>query len=133
MSEYIDILSRWKEELSSENSEEVNRALVEIIVTIEDVNLKGVGEIAYEILLNRDICHFLCELLSINHLHKTPLINTIVCYLSECLSFFKKDFFRILKFYLRLLNSITDMAELNSRNFQHIDGIFRCLTIITMR
>lgn len=128
-----NIFTRWKQELSSENSEEAERALIEIIIVIEEMNSKGIEETSYEILLNRDFCHFFCNLLSLNGLRKTPLINKILCYFSESSHFYKNDFFRVLKLYLRLLNSIADSNNINYSNFGIINDIFKCLSLLIVR
>lgn len=133
MSEYIEVLTRWKRKLSSESSEEVTEALVEIIETIEKVNSEGIFESAYEILLNRDLCHFLCELLSMDRLHKTVFINPIICYLSESSNFYKNDFFRVMKIFLRLFTSMSESNKFDCEDYQYIEDIFKCMGLIMMR
>lgn len=133
MSEQIDILTYWKEELSSDDSERITAALVEIIEIIKKVKKAGICETAFEILINSDLCHFLCEILSIESLYKTPFINVIICHLSESSNFFKNDFFRVMKYYLRLMTSMTDSSKADLQNYRYIDEIFRFMTLILMR
>lgn len=133
MSDYIVILTYWKGELSSEENDKSVIALAEILQAINEAIFDEVFEKISEIYLNRDLCHFLCELLSNDELHNTLFINTIVCYLSENSNFYKTQFFRIMKIYQRLLTSMNESSQINSSDYKYIDGIFKTMSLIIMR
>lgn len=128
----MDIIPRWKNELASSNRNSHLKALAEVIATIEQTE-KSERNTIYEFLLNREICHFICELLSYNELKKTPFINKIMCCLSECPRFYRDEIFRVLKAYLRLLNVLPGSRLLYHKFNKYLDEIFKCITIILIR
>lgn len=132
MTESEDVIPRWKNDLNSKCSDSHIKALAEIIATIGKTD-KCEREKVYGILLNREICHFLCEILSSNALKKTPFINKVICFLSESPKFYRDEIFRVLKTYLRLLNALPETRLLYCKFNKYMDDIFKCITVILLR
>lgn len=85
------------------------------------------------LLINSDICHFLSEILSYHEKKAVKLISKIVCQLSETDEFFRTDFYRVLKGYLRVINSMpTSSSKENDTEIYHKD-IFSCVGIIVRK
>lgn len=136
--QYSDIFVQWKSELNSGCFKSHVKALSEIILTIDTAD-ESEKEKIIKILLNRDICHFICQLLSFSSLKKTPFINKIVAQLSESPKFFISEVFKVLKGYFRLLNTLPSVGGnliqrvRTTKCNKQIEDIFTCVSLVIIR
>lgn len=86
----------------------------------------------YDVLINSDICVFLSEIMNLQDRTAMSLVNKIVCHLSESGNFFKNDFFRILKSYTRVINSLPQSTASEETEKFHED-IFMFVNILIKR
>lgn len=123
----VNYLTRWKIQLDSSDRKMYTIALLEIVEMLNHLNEEqkdGVNSL----IVNSDICHFLSEKMSCEDKNAMVLTNKIVCHLSEVEGFFKNDFVRILKGYLRVINSLPTNVEEKYRR-----DIFNCVSIFVKR
>jgi hypothetical protein len=105
MSQQIEGITKWKIQLESKERREHLNALIEIVTIINCEEDERNREKFCRALIEAEICHFLVELLIYNWQSTIRLINKIICHLSEQQLFFKHDFFKVLRYFLRLINS----------------------------
>lgn len=123
----INYLTRWKIQLDSSVKKMQIVALLEIVEMLNHLKDEQ-KDAVYTLLINSDICHFLSENMSYRCKSSMALINKIVCHLSEVDEFFKNDFVRIFKGYLRVINSFpSDVDEKYHRD------ILTCVNIFVKR
>lgn len=135
MTSSIDNITHWKAKLNTDCDDAHINALTAIILVINQTE-KSEKENVLKVILNRDLCHLFCKLLSCNTLKKTALINKIMCELSECAKFYKSDVFIVIEAYFRILNSFP-RSRLGYNDYRtckkHIDDIFKCISLIIIR
>lgn len=98
-----DIIVQWKNQLQSKLKREQLTALQEIGNSL--AGSQENKEVYILQLINCDLSYFLSEILIYKLRLSTNLVIKIVCHLSEVPGFFKNDFFRYTRSFLRLLNS----------------------------
>lgn len=126
----IRYLTRWKIQLESSDKTMQSVALTEIVELIINADEENIESI-YKLLINSDICHFLSEVLIYSYKQSTILINKIVCHLSETHYFFKNEFQKLLRAYLRLINSFSN--DNNTRESEYKKDILNTAVIIIKR
>ena len=124
----INFLTRWKIQLNSTDSKLRVIALTEIVEMLNNLPEEMQFEIS-KLFINSDICHFLSEIVTYRNVMLMSLTNKLVCYLSENEEFFKRDFFKILKGYLRVIAMFPDFSS----DLKHQTDIFTCINIIFKR
>jgi hypothetical protein len=124
----VNFLTRWKIQLDTNDPDIRNVALSEIIEMLNSVPEEQQEEI-YLLLINSDISHFISEITTYRDRKAMGFINKIVSHLSETEDFFKNDFYKMFKAYLRVVNSFPATAGDNQK---HQRDIFICMiTFIT--
>lgn len=123
----VNYLTRWKIQLDSSERKMYMVALLEIVAMINNLNEEQKDRV-YSLIIKSDICHFLSEKMSYEDMNAMILTNKIVCHLSEVGKFFKNDFIRILKGYLRVINSLPANTDVKYRR-----DIFTCVSIFVKR
>lgn len=125
----INFLTRWKIQLNSTDSKLRVIALTEIVEMLNNLP----EELKYEIsklFIDSDICHFLSEIVTYRNVTLMSLTNKLVCYLSENEEFYRRDFFKILKGYLRV---VAMFPAVPGDSEKHQIDIFTCINIIFKR
>lgn len=123
----VNYLTRWKIQLDSRDKKMYKVALLEIVAMLNNLNEEQKDGV-YSLIIKSDICHFLSEKMSYGDRNATMLTNKIICHLSEVETFFKSDFVRILRGYLRVIKSLLENAD----EKYHRD-IFTCVSIFMKR
>lgn len=127
----VNYLTRWKIQLDSSDKKMRLVALLEIVEMFKTIT-EEVSDSVYTLLINSDICYFLSENMSYREKSAMCLINKIICHLSESDDFFKNDFYRILKGYIRVVKSFPANINSPSDEKYHKD-IFLCVSIFVRR
>jgi uncharacterized protein (UPF0216 family) len=125
----INFITRWKIQLDSRDSMIRTVALSEISDMLNSLSEEKKDEI-YILLINSDICHFISETISYRDKTAMRFINKIVGHLSESDDFFKNDFFKIFKSYLRVVNTFPEKADDNEK---YQKDVFECMNFILTR
>lgn len=127
----INYITRWKTQLESEHKKLHLIALVEIVEMLNNLRAEN-AKTVYTLIIDSDICHFIAETMSYREANALSLINKIVCHLSEIEDFFKNDFFRFIKGFLRIINFFPVTNHSPSEVKYHQD-IFNCINIVVKR
>jgi hypothetical protein len=104
---------------------------VEICEMLNNLDEEGLDRVGI-ILIHSDIFSFLAEILCYHDNTLLSLINKIVCVLSDTDEFFKHDIFRMIKAYVRVLNSFPENG-MNSKDPKKHSDIFTCIGLIVKR
>lgn len=125
----INFLTRWKIQLNSTDIKLRKVALTEIVEMFNKINEESQHDV-YILLIHADICHFLSEVVTYRDRNLMSLANKVVCHLSETQEFFKRDFFKIFRGYLRVITSFPMVSDGSKK---HQSDIFTCVNIFFKR
>lgn len=125
------LLTRWKIILESQNRQHRNRALVEMCDMLNSLNGETTDRVSI-FLINSEICHYLEKTMSIHDEFALGMINKIICHLSETDEFFKHDFFRIVRGFVKIFNSLSEKGISNISQEEQ-QNTFICATLMVKR
>lgn len=128
----MNFLTRWKIQLDSYDKRMNMVALLEMVEMFNKISEED-RDALYLFLINSDICHFLSRIMSYHERHTMLLLNKIISHFSETDEFFKNDFYRILKGYIRVLNSFPPAVTSKPERQTYHHNIFTCVTTLVKR
>ncbi|KAG5673770.1 hypothetical protein PVAND_003790 [Polypedilum vanderplanki] len=131
MSQTLNIITKWKIQLESKDIRNNLFALLEIIKILNGEEVLNNRNYFCKKLIEAEICHFIPELLIYRRQNTIKLVNKIICHLSEYEEFFKYEFFKILRGYMRLINSFPLNEQENRLSYRN--DIISTVSIITKR
>ena len=126
----VNFLTRWKIQLDSSDKQMHIVALLEIVEMLNQISEED-SDSLYLLLINSDLSHFLSLIMSYWDRHAMDLLNKIISHLSEADEFFKNDFHRILKGYIRVINSFPPSSTNETKLYNQ--NILACVINIVKR
>lgn len=128
----VNFISRWKIQLETSDIKKHVVVLLEVLEMFsktKDEELKSF----YLSLINSDICHFLSSIMSYSKRSAMYVLTKVISKLSEADEFFKNDFHRIIKGYLRVIHSIPSATEITEDVEAYHQNIFSSVTSLVKR